>query len=81
MLDFLKPLTVGALLLPRTYPYTFCNSAGCVARVGFTTEEVNQFKRGNAATLRMVPAAAPEDEVILNISLTGFTAGYEATGQ
>jgi len=66
---------------PRTYPYTFCNSAGCVARVGFTTEEVNQFKRGNAATLRMVPAAAPEDEVILNISLTGFTAGYEATGQ
>jgi hypothetical protein len=26
-----------------------------------------------------VPAAAPEDEVILNISLTGFTAGYDAS--
>ena len=60
----------------RTYPFTFCNRAGCVSRVGFTAEEVAQFKRGNVATLRMVPAAAPDDEVILNISLTGFTAGY-----
>jgi invasion protein IalB len=65
----------------RRYPFTFCNRAGCVARVGFTVEEVNQFKRGTAATMRMVPAAAPEDQVILNISLTGFTAGYEASSQ
>lgn len=65
----------------RRYPYTFCNAAGCVARVGFTQDEVNQFKRGNAATLRMVNAAAPDGEVILNLSLTGFTAGYEAAIQ
>lgn len=64
----------------RRYPYTFCNSAGCVARIGLTPEELNQFKRGNAATLRMVPAAAPDEEVILTISLTGFTAGFAATG-
>lgn len=60
----------------RRYPFTFCNAAGCVARIGFTTEEVNQFKRGNAATLRMVPAAAPDEEVTLTVSLSGFTAGY-----
>ena len=65
----------------RRYPFTFCNRAGCVARVGFTQEEINQFKRGNKATMRMVPAAAPDEEVILNISLTGFTAGYDGSGE
>ncbi|MFT5865061.1 MAG: invasion protein IalB [Gammaproteobacteria bacterium] len=65
----------------RQYPFTFCNRAGCVARVGFTAEDINLFKRGNAATLRMVPAVSPENQVILNISLSGFTAGYNASGQ
>lgn len=66
-------------LNPRRYPFTFCNAAGCVARAGFTEEEVNQFKRGVSATIRLVPAANPSAEVILNVSLTGFTAGYEGT--
>ncbi len=66
---------------PRRYPFTFCNRAGCVARVGFTNDEIASFKRGNAATLRMVPAAAPDEEVNLNISLTGFTAGYDSITQ
>jgi invasion protein IalB len=65
----------------RRYPFTFCNVAGCVARVGFTNEEIQGFKRGNQATLRMVPAAAPDDEVILTISLTGFTAGFGSLDQ
>ena len=65
----------------RQYPFTFCNRAGCVARVGFTAEDISLFKRGSAATLRMVPAASPENQVILNISLSGFTAGYAASGQ
>lgn len=66
---------------PKVYPFTFCNAAGCVARVGFTTEEVNQFKRGAGATLRMVPAAAPDQEVLLNLSLSGFTAGFDSVNQ
>ena len=65
----------------RQYPFTFCNRAGCVARVGFTVEDISQFKRGNAATLRLVPAASPENQVVLNISLSGFTAGYAASAQ
>ncbi len=64
----------------RRYPFTFCNSAGCVARVGFTQEEVNLFKRGNASNMRLVPAASPDSEVNLTISLTGFTAGYDGLG-
>lgn len=63
----------------RRYPFTFCNAAGCVARVGFTEDEVNQFKRGNTANLRMVPAAAPDQEVNLTVSLSGFTAGFDNT--
>ncbi len=63
----------------RRYPFTFCNRAGCVARVGFTQEEVDQFKRGNAATVRLVPAADPTVEVVLDVSLTGFTAGFDAS--
>lgn len=63
---------------PRRYPYTFCNAAGCVARVGFTQEEVDLFKRGNQAIMRMVPAAAPDEEVSLTVSLTGFTAAFNS---
>lgn len=65
----------------RTYPFTFCNTAGCVARVGFTGEEVQQFRAGNAAQLSIVPAAAPDQRVDLTISLSGFTAAYEASAQ
>ena len=66
---------------PKVYPYTFCNAAGCVARVGFTEAEVNQLKRGAAAKLRMVPAAAPDQEVVLDMSLSGFTAGFQSVDE
>ena len=66
---------------PKTYPFTFCNQAGCVSRVGFTAAEVTQLKRGARATLRMVPAAAPDEEVVLNVSLTGFTAGFDSVDE
>ncbi|MEL6959334.1 MAG: invasion associated locus B family protein [Pseudomonadota bacterium] len=65
----------------RRFPYTFCNPGGCVARIGLTAEDVNLFRRGNAATLRMVPAAAPDQEVIVTMSLAGFTAAFEAAAQ
>lgn len=62
----------------RRYPFSFCNAAGCVARVGFTAAEVEQFRAGNAGLLSLVPAMAPDQRVDLAISLSGFTAGYEA---
>ncbi len=61
----------------RRYPFTFCNAAGCVARIGFTQAEVDQFKRGANAQIRLVPAAAPDEEVLLSMSLSGFTAGFD----
>ena len=61
----------------RRYPFNFCNRAGCVARIGFTQPEIDEFKRGIQATVRIVPAAAPTQEVVLAVSLSGFTAGYD----
>lgn len=62
---------------PRRYPFTFCNQTGCVARVGFTQEEIDIFKAGSAANLRLVPAGSPENAVNLSMSLAGFTAAYD----
>lgn len=63
----------------KRYPFDFCAQAGCFARIGFTAAEVAAFKRGNEATLSIVPAAAPDQTIELTISLSGFTAGYDAT--
>ncbi len=62
----------------RRYPFRFCNRAGCVAQIGFTADELAQFKRGSAGMLTLVPASNPEAKVELTISLNGFTAGFAA---
>ena len=62
----------------RRYPYSFCSQAGCFARLGFTAGEIDAFKAGNAGKVLIVPAAAPDQTVELTLSLTGFTAGWNA---
>jgi invasion protein IalB len=63
---------------PKRYPFTFCSAVGCVARIGLMPDEVEGFRRGSKAQVRIVPAAAPDQEVVLDISLSGFTAGFQA---
>ena len=46
--------------------------------MGFTPDELAQFKRGAKARIVIVPASAPDAEVVLEISLSGFTAGFDA---
>jgi len=62
----------------KVYPFTFCSQIGCIARIGFTADEVNQFKKGANAVMTIVPAVAPDQKVTLTIPLKGFTAGYTA---
>lgn len=62
----------------KRYPFSWCASVGCFARIGFTAEEIEGFKRGNKAVLTIVPVAAPDQKVVLDVSLKGFTAGFEA---
>lgn len=60
----------------RLYPYRFCTRVGCFARLGFTAEEIEAFKKGVSGTVSIVAAAAPDQMVDLNMSLIGFTAGW-----
>lgn len=61
----------------RRFPYNFCNVGGCVSRLGLTAEDVALFKGGASASLTMVPAAAPDQVVTVNMSLSGFTAAFD----
>jgi invasion protein IalB len=65
----------------RRYPFRFCNPAGCVAQIGLTAGQVDQFRRGAMGQVRLVPAAAPDQEVLLDVSLSGFTAGFAAASE
>lgn len=62
----------------RRYQFDFCAQQGCFARVGLTEAEVNAMKRGNVATITIVPFAAQDQQIELEVSLSGFTAGYDA---
>lgn len=63
---------------PKVYPFTFCSTIGCVSRIGFTSAEVEQFKKGAKAVMTIVPVVAPDQKVSVELSLKGFTAGYTA---
>lgn len=62
----------------KVYPFSFCSVEGCVARIGLLPAEIDAFKRGNAAKVTIVPVVAPDQKVSLEMSLKGFTAGYDA---
>ncbi len=62
----------------RQYPFNWCSQVGCFARFGLTQELINSMKRGRTATVMLASVAAPEAPVSLNLSLTGFTAGYDS---
>ena len=61
----------------KRYNYQFCNQIGCVAQIGLTQADVDAFKAGREATVRIVPAPAPDRPITLTMSLSGFTAGYD----
>lgn len=61
----------------KRYNYSFCNPIGCVAQIGLTSEDIEAFKKGNAAKISLRPAPAPDQLVELDLSLKGFTAGFD----
>lgn len=60
------------------YPYTVCGMDGCIARVGFSADQLTQMKAGAVATITLVPAGAPDQRIPVAISLKGFTAAFDA---
>ncbi|QPM89743.1 invasion associated locus B family protein [Pseudooceanicola algae] len=64
---------------PKKYPFAVCNRVGCVSRIGLTEADLNTFKNGGSAEVIIRPYSAPQVEVKLPLSLTGFTNGFEKT--
>ena len=62
----------------KSYPYRVCTEAGCVAQMGLLAEDIASFKNGKSVLMMIVPAQAPDQQVKIDISLSGFTAGYDA---
>lgn len=60
------------------YPFSVCSTAGCMARMGFSAEDIAAMKAGAEITITVVPFVAPDQKVTLKMSLKGFTAGMEA---
>lgn len=61
----------------KRYPFSFCNPVGCYSRIGLTAGDVAAFKKGAVAKVTIVPFAAPDQKVTLDLSLNGFTASYD----
>lgn len=64
----------------KLYDFQFCDPNGCVAQFGLTQDEVQAMRDGNRALIRIVPVLAPDQPITVNLSLSGFTAAFEALG-
>jgi invasion protein IalB len=61
----------------KQYPYTFCNKIGCIARIGFSQEDVDLMKAGDRAILSITHIQQPEQAITFPMSLAGFTKSYD----
>ncbi|WP_420587096.1 invasion associated locus B family protein [Ruegeria sp.] len=61
----------------KRYNYHTCNPVGCVAQLGFTQGDVDAMKAGSKAKMSMVSALAPTQLIEMEMSLSGFTAGFD----
>ncbi|NRA98251.1 MAG: invasion associated locus B family protein [Rhodobacteraceae bacterium] len=66
--------------LSKRYDFQFCDPNGCVAQFGLTAEEVQAMRDGSRSLVRIVPVLAPDQPIVVNLSLSGFTAAFEALG-
>ncbi|MEL7462165.1 MAG: invasion associated locus B family protein [Pseudomonadota bacterium] len=65
----------------RVFQFTFCGPDGCVAEIGMEQELVEAFKRGNTAKITIWSVDAPGQPVELELSLSGFTAGFNRVSE
>lgn len=64
------------------YPFMLCAPVGCISRIGLTDAELTPMKKGNKATVTLLPFGAPKEQMVqLALSLKGFTAGMDALAE
>lgn len=59
------------------FPFSFCQQIGCFVRIGLTEDDLGSLRDGGVAAITIVPLPAPDQEVSLEVSLSGFTAAFE----
>ena len=60
----------------KEYPYSYCNKSGCVVRVGFDQSDLDDLKKGNEITMAISHILQPDQQLVLPVSLIGFTAMF-----
>ncbi len=65
----------------RRYNFNWCDRGGCVARFGFSAEEIDFMKNGKVGTFTIVALAAPENPLALKLPLDGFTDAWTALSE
>ncbi len=61
----------------KLYNYHHCVPVGCVAQLGLTQGDLDSMKAGSKAVISLVPARAPDQIINMDLSLSGFTAGFD----
>lgn len=62
----------------RQYPFAWCSQVGCFSRFGLDNAAITTMKRGRAGRMTLLAVGAPDQPVVLDLSLTGFTAAYDS---
>ncbi|PWE33191.1 invasion associated locus B family protein [Maritimibacter sp. 55A14] len=61
----------------KRYPFSWCDQAGCVSRLGLTGAELLALQNGTSATVTIRSIQAPDQKINLDVSLEGFTAAFK----
>jgi len=59
--------------VPAAYPFSWCDRQGCYARFGLTAAQVDSFKNGGAASIKIFAITNADTPVEASLSLAGFT--------
>ncbi|WP_171240798.1 invasion associated locus B family protein [Ruegeria sp. HKCCA5491] len=62
----------------KLYNYHHCVPVGCVAQLGLSQGDVDAMKAGSKAVLSLVPARFPDQVLSMDMSLAGFTSGFDS---
>ena len=68
-------------LEPKKYQFKFCNSIGCYSQIGLTNEEVKALKSKGKASIFLKHLSSGDQQIIIPISLSGFTATFSKATQ
>ncbi len=58
------------------FPFSWCDTRGCYARLAFTDDDILDLKKGSKVIITIQSISAPGEVIALELSLLGFTAAF-----